>query len=304
MKTIKYAESDDENASDESDEVVVKPKKVGPPARPIAKKKKKIVDSDSNGEDSDNDKPSKRARKGSAKAISRKKAVQSESEIEESSDDGSDEDGSDEDDEIESSNGEENGKPVKRRPAAKASVKSEKKTKKIRSGEPTAKTLKALTRLERLEESRKAYKWWEVKELPNGLMWRRLEHPGVLFAPPYERHGVPLLYNGEPVDLTNEQEEIATFFASIPEDGPQLGNPKTREVFKTNFFNDFKAVLPPGHVIKKMDKCDFSRIKAHLDMQRSLKKAANEEEKAIAKKEKEGLVLKYGYALIDGRIEK
>lgn len=312
-KAITYAESDDENASDDSEEELTakakKPRPAKTKAAPI--KKKKIVESDSDGEDSDSDKPMRLSNRSKLNG-SRKKQVESNSESGRSSDSDED-DGSDDDDDDDANEGsdededEGNGKSTKKRSLPKNAVKNDrkpKKKKKMRSSEPTAKQLKALTRLERLEEARRAYKWWEAEELPHGLMWRELEHPGVLFAPPYLAHGVPLLYDGQPVQLTAEQEEVATFFASIPEDGPQLGNPKTREVFRKNFFHDFKALLPPGHVIKKMDKCDFSRIKSHLDMKRSLKKAANEEEKAAAKKEKEALVLKYGYALVDGRIEK
>jgi DNA topoisomerase I len=165
-------------------------------------------------------------------------------------------------------------------------------------------SIKDLNRLERLDEARRAYKWWEAEELPNGLNWRKLEHPGIVFAVPYVKHNVPLLYDGTPVELNAEQEEIATFFAAMPEDGPQLGNPKTKEVFCKNFFHDFKTSLPPGHVIKKMSSCNFSQIKAHLDLQRSIKKAASEEEKAAAKREKERIALKHSYALIDGRLEK
>jgi hypothetical protein len=36
---------------------------------------------------------------------------------------------------------------------------------------------------------------------------------------------------------------VATFFASIPDDGPQLGNPDTRKIFIKNFFDEFKVRL-------------------------------------------------------------
>jgi DNA topoisomerase-1 len=38
--------------------------------------------------------------------------------------------------------------------------------------------------------------------------WSTLVHNGVLFPPPYKPHGVKMLYNGQPVDLTPEQEEV------------------------------------------------------------------------------------------------
>ena len=45
---------------------------------------------------------------------------------------------------------------------------------------------------------------------------------GVTFEPQYEPHGMELLYDGEPVALTPYQEELATFYAAMPADGPQL----------------------------------------------------------------------------------
>jgi DNA topoisomerase I len=41
-----------------------------------------------------------------------------------------------------------------------------------------------------------------------GTKWATLEHNGVIFPPPYKPHGVKMLYNGKPVDLTPEQEEV------------------------------------------------------------------------------------------------
>lgn len=41
-----------------------------------------------------------------------------------------------------------------------------------------------------------------------GQKWTTLEHNGVIFPPPYKPHGVKMLYNGRPVDLTPEQEEV------------------------------------------------------------------------------------------------
>ena len=49
------------------------------------------------------------------------------------------------------------------------------------------------------------------KELPSsgdGQKWTTLVHHGVIFPPPYKPHGVKMLYDGKPVDLTPEQEEV------------------------------------------------------------------------------------------------
>lgn len=46
------------------------------------------------------------------------------------------------------------------------------------------------------------------KEPTNGkgdIKWATLEHHGVVFPPEYEPHGVPLMYDGEEVQLKPEQ---------------------------------------------------------------------------------------------------
>lgn len=256
------------------------------------------------------------------------------------SDGGSDDDGSGSDDDNEDGDEEEEesekpiakgrGKAAAKKPATKATktsakkavkatretkanlkdkkkAKAKTKTKSSRSSsssEPRLSKLKATKKSERLEEARKAYKWWEAPKLAANVNWKYLEHGGIKFAPAYVRHNVPLYYDGKPVELTDEQEEVATFFAAMPLDGPQLGNAKTRPVFQKNFFEDFQEVLGSGHVIKSFDLLDFSHIRTHLDMQKNLRKAATEEEKAAKKVEKEADFLRYGYALIDGRVEK
>lgn len=42
-----------------------------------------------------------------------------------------------------------------------------------------------------------------------GQKWTTLEHNGVIFPPPYKPHGIKMLYNGQPVSLTPEQEEVS-----------------------------------------------------------------------------------------------
>lgn len=192
----------------------------------------------------------------------------------------------------------------------KATKKVEKKAKKQKvskedgTSEKKISKAKSLRKSERLEEARKAYKWWEAPKLANGVNWMSMEHAGICFAAPYAPHKIPLVYDGKNVSLTPEQEEIASFFAAIPADGPQLGNPKTKSVFEKNFFEDFREALGAVHEIKKFSLCDFSKIKVYLDNQKNLRKAANDEEKQTRKLEKEQVTLKYGYALIDGRVEK
>ena len=82
-----------------------------------------------------------------------------------------------------------------------------------------------------------------------------MEHYGVNFPAPYVPHNVKMRYDGRDVDLTPAQEEVATFYAEMPLDGPQLGDPKTKKVFDKNFFKDFKKYLGSKHVIKKFELC-------------------------------------------------
>jgi len=172
---------------------------------------------------------------------------------------------------------------------------------------------KELSKLQRVEEAIKAFEWWTVPELPEGQVFQTLEHNGVAFAPAYEPHGVKLKYDGDDVDLTPEQEEVATYYAAMPEDGPQLSpTGGQRETFQANFFEDFRKVLAGDsagkksshHVIKSFSKCDFEAIRAHLDRQKAARKAASDAEKKDAKAAKDAEQLAIGYALLDGRVQK
>mmetsp|Transcript_10338 Transcript_10338/g.10407 ORF Transcript_10338/g.10407 Transcript_10338/m.10407 type:complete len:829 (+) Transcript_10338:118-2604(+) len=243
-----------------------------------------------------------------------RKSVQRKPKIEDDDDDDDDDDGddNDEDDDGEDADNDEDEVPkIERKKRASSSGKSSiknSKAQKVKSDPDKASVIpktKKMGKLERLEEARQAFKWWEAEELPDGVNWRKLEHTGIVFPPPYVRHNVPLLYDGKPIhSLTKAQEELITFYAAMPDDGPQLGNPKTRTVFQNNFFADLKEILPPGHEIKKFEKCDFTRIREHLAIQKELRKAATQEEKLTKKADKESELEKQGFALIDGRLEK
>lgn len=116
---------------------------------------------------------------------------------------------------------------------------------------------KEMKPLDMVEAAMKAYRWWEAQPLPKGVKWRVIEHRGVLFPPAYVPHGVKMRYAGAPVDLTPEQEELATMYAAMPPDGPQLGTPETAKVFNDNFFRDFREVLGKDHTIQRLKDCDF-----------------------------------------------
>ncbi|KAL8160375.1 hypothetical protein V2J09_001912 [Rumex salicifolius] len=129
--------------------------------------------------------------------------------------------------------------------------------------------------------------------------WTTLVHSGVIFPPPYTPHGVKILYDGKPVDLTPEQEEVATMYAvMLDTDYIQ------KEKFNENFFNDWKKLLGRNHVIKDLKKCDFTPIQQwHLREKEKKKQMTTEEKKAI-KEEKMKQEEKYMWAIVDGVKEK
>lgn len=110
------------------------------------------------------------------------------------------------------------------------------------------------------------------KEGEGKEMWKTLRHAGVLFPPEYEPHGVKMLYDGKPVDLTPDQEEVATMFAIMKETDYMK-----KPVFLKNFWDGFKEVLGKNHVIQGLEKCDFTAIYEHLMAEREKKKLMTKE---------------------------
>ncbi|CAH0492019.1 unnamed protein product [Peronospora farinosa] len=205
---------------------------------------------------------------------------------------------------------------VKRKalPSSSSSVKSRKikvntsvsngKDKVKREKGVNVRKLKVHSKSERLDMAIKAFRWWNAEELPEGIQWRTLEHNGVMFPPPYTPHHVPLVYNGKKIELTPTQEEAASFYAAIPKDGPQLGNPKTAKIFNKNFFAGFRKILGKQHEIKSFDACDFSLIATYLEKQREEKKNMTKEEKLPDKEKREMELFTNGFAFVDGHLEK
>jgi hypothetical protein len=117
-------------------------------------------------------------------------------------------------------------------------------------------------------------------------VWKTLEHHAVTFPPAYVPHGVKLLYDSKPVDLTPEEEEVrlpqpapritplsapsgprptrvclcaqvATFFAVMKDT-----DYATKKVFVQNFWTGFRKVLKGENkqLITEFSKCDFTNI--------------------------------------------
>ncbi|KAJ0251353.1 Topoisomerase I C-terminal domain-containing protein [Hirschfeldia incana] len=121
--------------------------------------------------------------------------------------------------------------------------------------------------------------------------WTTLVHNGVTFPPPYQPHGTKILYKGKPVNLSPDQEEVATMFAVMRETDYY-----NKPLFRKNFWNDWSKLLGKKHVIQKLDDCDFTPIYDwHLE-----KKQNNKD----SKEKKPEQVEKYMWAIVDGVKEK
>src|SRR5690606_21895549 len=82
-------------------------------------------------------------------------------------------------------------------------------------------------------EEEEEYRWWDQPQKEDdSIKWTTLEHNGVLFPPPYEPlpNNVKLYYDGKPVNLHVEAEEVATFFGSMLHSTQNVENP----VFQKN----------------------------------------------------------------------
>ncbi|PYI13544.1 topoisomerase I [Aspergillus violaceofuscus CBS 115571] len=157
------------------------------------------------------------------------------------------------------------------------------------------------------------YKWWEDPTKGDGtIKWTTLEHNGVVFPPPYEPlpKNVKMKYDGIPVNLHPDAEEVAGFFGSMLNSTHHVENP----TFQKNFFMDFRDILKKtggatdskGNKvdIKEFSKCDFQPIFAYYDMKRLEKKNLPPAEKKRLKAEKDEQEAPYMYCMWDGRKQK
>ncbi|KAL0374396.1 UNVERIFIED_CONTAM: DNA topoisomerase 1 alpha [Sesamum radiatum] len=132
-----------------------------------------------------------------------------------------------------------------------------------------------------------------------GQKWTTLVHNGVIFPPPYKPHGVKMLYKGKPVELTPEQEEVATMYA-VMLDTDYMNKPK----FKENFMADWRKILGRNHVIQSLEHCDFTPIYEWHQKEKEKKKQMTAEEKKALKEEKLKQEEKYMWAIVNGVKEK
>ncbi|KAI1333294.1 eukaryotic DNA topoisomerase I [Xylariaceae sp. FL0255] len=161
------------------------------------------------------------------------------------------------------------------------------------------------------DEEADEFRWWEMKT-DDSIKWQTLEHNGVLFPPPYEPlpKNVKLMYDGKPVFLAEEAEEVAGFFGAMLHSTNNVENP----VFQKNFFNDFKDVLKSSGGakdrqgnkvdIKEFSKLDFKPIFEFYHAKSEARKARPAAEKKAEKAEKDEMEAPYMFCKWDGRKEK
>jgi DNA topoisomerase-1 len=154
------------------------------------------------------------------------------------------------------------------------------------------------------DEDDGVYKWWENQQDDDTIKWETLEHNGVIFPPDYDPlpSHVKLYYEGKPVQLPPDAEEVAGFFGAMLETD-HAKNP----TFQKNFFNDFLKVLEEcggcNVDIEDFEKCDFTKMFNYFESKREEKKAMTSAEKKKLKAEKDAFEEPYKTCFLNGRKE-
>ena len=192
---------------------------------------------------------------------------------------------------------EEDFKPVKKKSSSKKPPKEVKK-------EATSPTKRGAAGKKKQEQEQEVWKWWEeIGERSDGTKWYFLEHKGPLFAPDYERlpKHVKFFYDGEPMRLSEEAEEVATFYGKMIDH-----DYTTKKVFNDNFFGDWRKCMTSDEksTIRHLDKCDFSQINQYFKEVSEQRKNRSKEEKKAEKEKNEAIQKEYGFCKIDGHTEK
>lgn len=216
-----------------------------------------------------------------------------------------------------------NGAAIKRKPngvkdESDSDVPISKKAKAKNS--PSVKKAKATTKVKKEETPTEAAPtddedpWWErMGQEDDSIKWKTLEHNGVLFPPEHQPwpKSVKMKYDGKPVTLGHEAEEVATFWVAMgpPETSSHIQNP----VFRKNFFEDFQEYVKKYGAkdadgnkvnIKELEKCDFSKVYEYWAAKLAANKNLSKEEKAAKKAEKDKLEAPYLYCMWDGKKQK
>jgi DNA topoisomerase-1 len=214
-------------------------------------------------------------------------------------------------------------KSKKRSSSSSSSRRAPAKRRRVSSSGGPSRAMKAMNETQLLDGAMKAHKWWEdppqkrQRDEDGELYvphWTSLEHIGVVFPEEHEimydddGERVTMHYDGQPVDLSRRADEVAHFYAKSLT-AMQLQKPETAKIFNKNFFAGFKKVLkdetgPHKGLITDFAKCNFQPIKDWLDTLRDRKKEQTKTTKERLKNERAMVQRTYGYALVNGRVQK
>ncbi|XP_032678259.1 DNA topoisomerase I, mitochondrial isoform X2 [Odontomachus brunneus] len=158
-------------------------------------------------------------------------------------------------------------------------------------------------RKKKQEEEQEVWKWWEEEKKSDGTKWHFLQHKGPVFAPPYDPlpSTVKFYYNGKEMKLTQDTEEVATFYARMLDH-----DYTTKTAFNNNFFSDWRDVMSESERAKITDlsKCNFKEMHTYFLQKSEERKAMTKEEKQKIKEQNEETQKEYGFCTIDGHKEK
>ncbi|XP_030632162.1 DNA topoisomerase I, like isoform X5 [Chanos chanos] len=153
------------------------------------------------------------------------------------------------------------------------------------------------------KEPEEKWKWWEEERYTDGVKWKFLEHKGPVFAPPYEPlpEHVRFYYDGKPMRLSPEAEEVATFFAKMLDH-----EYTTKDVFRKNFFKDWRKEMTSEEKgkITDLNKCNFTEMHEYFKAQSEARKQMSKEEKQKIKEENERILQEYGFCIMDNHRER
>jgi DNA topoisomerase-1 len=162
------------------------------------------------------------------------------------------------------------------------------------------------------EEAEEVYRWWDApKKEDDSIKWDTLQHNGVVFPPEYEPlpKNVKLLYDGVPLTLSVEAEEIAGFFGAMLNSTHNVENPTFQKNFFTDFTDEVKntggAKDKDGNkiAIKDFSRLDFKPIFNYYDAKSTERKARSSAEKKADKAAKDEAEAPYVQCTWDGRKE-
>lgn len=126
--------------------------------------------------------------------------------------------------------------------------------------------------------------WLNMQFAGASYKWKTLQHNGVMFPLPYSKHNIPVLFHNEPIKLDIIAEEYATLYAKYIETEYINNN-----IFKRNFWKDWRTILGKDHKITSLDGCDFRLIYEYILSEK-------EKNKSMVKVSDE----KYRFAIVDG----